>query len=88
MCRKSNFILCRIWIRGSDLAPIPPFQTLFLLISIPTLVISPFIASKLMKNISLAVSEQILSEQTRKDPYIRLLPESTYFLPKRVIGRS
>jgi hypothetical protein len=35
---------------GVAVAALAPFQTLFLLISIPTLVISPFIASKLMKN--------------------------------------
>lgn len=35
---------------GVAVAALAPFQTLFLLISIPTLVISPFIASKLVKN--------------------------------------
>ncbi|MGC1132644.1 MAG: hypothetical protein WA941_07470 [Nitrososphaeraceae archaeon] len=35
---------------GVAVSVLAPFQTLFLLISIPTLVISPFIASKLMKN--------------------------------------
>lgn len=35
---------------GVAVAAFAPFQTLFLLISVPTLVISPFIASKLMKN--------------------------------------
>jgi hypothetical protein len=35
---------------GVAIAVLAPFQTLFLLISIPTLVISPFIASKLVKN--------------------------------------
>jgi hypothetical protein len=35
---------------GVAVAALAPFQTLFLLISIPTLMISPFIASKLIKN--------------------------------------
>ncbi|MGB8641849.1 MAG: hypothetical protein WCD28_06150 [Nitrososphaeraceae archaeon] len=35
---------------GVAVSVLAPFQTLFLLISIPTLVISPFIASKFMKN--------------------------------------
>jgi hypothetical protein len=35
---------------GVAVAALAPFQTVFLLISIPTLVISPFIVSKLMKN--------------------------------------
>lgn len=35
---------------GVAVSVLAPFQTLFLLISIPILVISPFIASKLMKN--------------------------------------
>ena len=35
---------------GVAVAALAPFQTLFLLISIPILVISPFIASRLMKN--------------------------------------
>ncbi|MGA7369918.1 MAG: hypothetical protein WBX01_12370 [Nitrososphaeraceae archaeon] len=35
---------------GVAVAALAPFQTLFLLISVPTLLISPFIASKLMKN--------------------------------------